>query len=164
MRENKLNSHCREMLETSNVIDFQVCLQGHKRSRQHVSGHCCHTTETLQIHTWMGCFKPSLFAGTGDAHTSVYPHGYVERSVGMAKIPIHVGNSSVFDQCCLSVDSFWFLSDFFLHSHLEYNSLREVNSGSLYGLSSLHQLHLSNNSISRINPDGWSFCQKLHEL
>ncbi|XP_011356804.1 leucine-rich repeats and immunoglobulin-like domains protein 1 [Pteropus vampyrus] len=48
--------------------------------------------------------------------------------------------------------------------HLESNSLVEVNSGSLYGLTALHQLHLSNNSISRINRDGWSFCQKLHEL
>ena len=48
--------------------------------------------------------------------------------------------------------------------HLEYNSLVEVNSGSLYGLTALHQLHLSNNSISRISRDGWSFCQKLHEL
>lgn len=48
--------------------------------------------------------------------------------------------------------------------HLEYNSLVEVNSGSLYGLTALHQLHLSNNSISRIQRDGWSFCQKLHEL
>lgn len=47
---------------------------------------------------------------------------------------------------------------------LEYNNLEEVNSGSLYGLTALHQLHLSNNSISRINRDGWSFCQKLHEL
>lgn len=48
--------------------------------------------------------------------------------------------------------------------HLEHNSLVEVNSGSLYGLTALHQLHLGNNSISRINRDGWSFCQKLHEL
>lgn len=48
--------------------------------------------------------------------------------------------------------------------HLEHNSLGEVNSGSLYGLTALHQLHLSNNSISRISRDGWSFCQKLHEL
>lgn len=48
--------------------------------------------------------------------------------------------------------------------HLEYNNLVEVNSGSLYGLTALHQLHLSNNSISRIHRDGWSFCQKLHEL
>ncbi|XP_023609805.1 leucine-rich repeats and immunoglobulin-like domains protein 1 [Myotis lucifugus] len=48
--------------------------------------------------------------------------------------------------------------------HLEHNSLVEVNSGSLYGLTALHQLHLSNNSISRISRDGWSFCQKLHEL
>ena len=48
--------------------------------------------------------------------------------------------------------------------HLEYNSLAEVNSGSLYGLTALHQLHLGNNSISRIHRDGWSFCQKLHEL
>ena len=40
----------------------------------------------------------------------------------------------------------------------------EVNSGSLYGLSSLLQLFLSNNSISHINPDGWRFCQKLREL
>lgn len=45
-----------------------------------------------------------------------------------------------------------------------YNSLTEVNSGSLYGLTALHQLHLGNNSISRIHRDGWSFCQKLHEL
>lgn len=49
-------------------------------------------------------------------------------------------------------------------SHLEYNSLTEVNSGSLYGLTSLQQLFLSNNSIARINPDGWKFCQKLREL
>lgn len=48
--------------------------------------------------------------------------------------------------------------------HLEHNSLVEVNSGSLYGLTALHQLHLGNNSISRISRDGWSFCQKLHEL
>lgn len=48
--------------------------------------------------------------------------------------------------------------------HLEHNSLVEVNSGSLYGLTALHQLHLGNNSISRIHRDGWSFCQKLHEL
>lgn len=49
-------------------------------------------------------------------------------------------------------------------SHLDYNSLAEVNSGSLYGLTSLQQLFLSNNSIARINPDGWKFCQKLREL
>lgn len=48
--------------------------------------------------------------------------------------------------------------------HLDYNSLTEVNSGSLYGLTSLQQLFLSNNSIARINPDGWKFCQKLREL
>ncbi|KAI4826379.1 hypothetical protein KUCAC02_029827 [Chaenocephalus aceratus] len=48
--------------------------------------------------------------------------------------------------------------------HLDYNSLTEVNSGSLYGLSSLQQLFLGNNSIARINPDGWKFCQKLREL
>ena len=40
----------------------------------------------------------------------------------------------------------------------------EVNSGSLYGLSALQQLHLSGNSITRINRDGWSFCQRLQEL
>lgn len=51
-----------------------------------------------------------------------------------------------------------------LCSHLDYNSLMEVNSGSLYGLTSLQQLFLSNNSIARINPDGWKFCQKLREL
>lgn len=49
-------------------------------------------------------------------------------------------------------------------SHLDYNNLTEVNSGSLYGLTSLQQLFLSNNSIARINPDGWKFCQKLREL
>jgi len=49
-------------------------------------------------------------------------------------------------------------------SHLDYNSLTEVNSGSLYGLTSLQQLFLSNNYIARINPDGWKFCQKLREL
>lgn len=49
-------------------------------------------------------------------------------------------------------------------SHLDYNSLTEVNSGSLYGLTSLQQLFLSNNSIARINADGWKFCQKLREL
>lgn len=48
--------------------------------------------------------------------------------------------------------------------HLEYNSLVEVNRGWLYGLSALHQLHLSSNSIARINREGWSFCPKLHEL
>ncbi|KAI3370362.1 hypothetical protein L3Q82_025134 [Scortum barcoo] len=48
--------------------------------------------------------------------------------------------------------------------HLDYNSLTEVNSGSLYGLTSLQQLFLGNNSIARINPDGWKFCQKLREL
>lgn len=49
-------------------------------------------------------------------------------------------------------------------SHLDYNNLTEVNGGSLYGLTSLQQLFLSNNSIARINPDGWKFCQKLREL
>lgn len=49
-------------------------------------------------------------------------------------------------------------------SHLDYNNLTEVNSGSLYGLTSLQQLFLSNNSIASINPDGWKFCQKLREL
>lgn len=35
-----------------------------------------------------------------------YPHGYVEKCVGMAKIPILVENSSAFDQCAyLSVPS-----------------------------------------------------------
>lgn len=53
---------------------------------------------------------------------------------------------------------------FFLSSHLDFNSLTEVNSGSLYGLSALLQLFLSNNSISHINPDGWQFCQRLREL
>lgn len=48
--------------------------------------------------------------------------------------------------------------------HLEYNSLTEVNSGSLYGLTSLQQLFLGNNSIARINADGWKFCQRLREL
>ncbi|XP_025771771.1 leucine-rich repeats and immunoglobulin-like domains protein 1 [Puma concolor] len=48
--------------------------------------------------------------------------------------------------------------------HLESNSLVEVNSGSLYGLSALQQLHLSGNSIARISRDGWSFCQRLQEL
>lgn len=54
--------------------------------------------------------------------------------------------------------------NFVSRSHLDYNILTEVNSGSLYGLSSLQQLFLSNNSIGRINPDGWKFCQKLREL
>ncbi|KTF90052.1 hypothetical protein cypCar_00001462 [Cyprinus carpio] len=48
--------------------------------------------------------------------------------------------------------------------HLDYNSLREVNSGSLYGLESLLQLYLSNNSISNFNPEGWGFCERLREL
>lgn len=132
----------------------------------------------------MGCFKPSLLAVellsavtspsghflcvvleflsclTRNAHTCMCPRGYVEKCVGMAKIPVIFGNSfSIWP--VLLICQFLLI---FLHSHLEYNSLTEVNSGSLYGLSSLHQLHLSNNSISRINPDGWSFCQKLHEL
>lgn len=39
-----------------------------------------------------------------------------------------------------------------------------MNSGSLYGLTSLTQLFLSNNSIAHINPDGLKFCQRLREL
>ena len=95
----------------------------------------CHTAETLQIETWMGCFKPSLlaaehtsavtahcghflcvvleflsFACTRNAHTCTCPHRYVEMKVGMAKIPVLVGNSSAFDQCWLSVNSFLFFS------------------------------------------------------
>jgi len=50
------------------------------------------------------------------------------------------------------------------HSHLDYNSLTEVNSGSLFGLNSLQQLFLSNNSIAHITPDGLKFCHKLREL
>lgn len=70
----------------------------------------------------MGCFKPSLLAAertsavtahsghflcvvleflsftcAGNARTCMCPHGYVERCVAMAKIPILVGNSSAFD-------------------------------------------------------------------
>lgn len=68
--------------------------------------------------------------------------------------------------CCLCDEGMAVSSSCVYHlcRHLEYNSLVEVNSGSLYGLTALHQLHLSNNSISRIQRDGWSFCQKLHEL
>lgn len=47
---------------------------------------------------------------------------------------------------------------------LEYNNLTEVNKGWLYGLRTLQQLHLSHNSISRIKPDSWEFCQKLAQL
>lgn len=55
-------------------------------------------------------------------------------------------------------------SCFVTQRHLDFNSLREVNSGSLYGLKSLTQLYLSNNSISNFNPEGWGFCEKLREL
>lgn len=64
----------------------------------------------------------------------------------------------------LSAFVFFLKGSVFSCSHLEYNNLTEVNSGSLYGLSSLTQLFLSNNSIARINPDGWKFCQRLREL
>uniref|UniRef100_A0A671TA70 Leucine rich repeats and immunoglobulin like domains 3 n=1 Tax=Sinocyclocheilus anshuiensis TaxID=1608454 RepID=A0A671TA70_9TELE len=47
---------------------------------------------------------------------------------------------------------------------LEYNNLTEVSKGWLYGLLTLQQLHLSHNTISRIKPDAWEFCQKLAEL
>ncbi|VTJ88788.1 Hypothetical predicted protein, partial [Marmota monax] len=47
--------------------------------------------------------------------------------------------------------------------HLEHNSLVEVNSGSLFGLTALHHLHLVHNSISCIHRGGWNFCQKLRE-
>lgn len=179
-----LISHCREIPEASNTLGFQVCLGGPRWWRKHISGCCCHTAETLQIQTWMGCFKPGLFAvELLSAVTSPSGHflcvvleflsfvwqempthacvlRYAGRCVGMAKISVLFGNSfSIWP--VLLICQFLLI---FLHSHLEYNSLTEVNSGSLYGLSSLHQLHLSNNSISRINPDGWSFCQKLHEL
>lgn len=47
---------------------------------------------------------------------------------------------------------------------MEYNNLTEVSKGWLYGLSSLQQLHLAHNAISRIKADPWEPCQKLAEL
>ncbi len=52
----------------------------------------------------------------------------------------------------------------FVSRQLEYNNLTEVSKGWLYGLLTLQQLHLSHNTISRIKPDAWEFCQKLAEL
>lgn len=47
---------------------------------------------------------------------------------------------------------------------MEYNNLTEVSKGWLYGLSSLQQLHLAHNAVSRLKADPWEPCQKLAEL
>uniref|UniRef100_A0A3Q4ATV5 Ig-like domain-containing protein n=1 Tax=Mola mola TaxID=94237 RepID=A0A3Q4ATV5_MOLML len=57
--------------------------------------------------------------------------------------------------------AFWGLSN--MEVQLDYNNLTEVSKGWLYGLLTLQQLHLSHNSISRIRPEAWEFCQKLSE-
>lgn len=67
-------------------------------------------------------------------------------------------------QCLKTLEIYSINLTFVSCSHLDCNNLTEVNSGSLYGLTSLQQLYLSNNSIARINPDGWKFCHKLREL
>nr|CAD7427004.1 unnamed protein product [Timema monikensis] len=48
--------------------------------------------------------------------------------------------------------------------HLDFNNITTVTKGWLYGLTSLHQLSLSYNSISIIEQDGWEFCQQLVDL
>ncbi|KAL2103032.1 hypothetical protein ACEWY4_002200 [Coilia grayii] len=59
--------------------------------------------------------------------------------------------------------AFWGLSTW-KSWQLEYNNLTEVSKGWLYGLLTLQQLHLAHNTVSRIRPDAWEFCQRLNEL